>query len=140
MGRWAARHARRVPRSGEPGSGAASLALLGERVPGLELAGPAPEDVLEAAEGPATRDGDRQPIRPVLVGERLDEVLHVAVRGLGALARHGEPAVGVIVVGILLAHLAGVVDRRLRPDLAGAKVDPPAAMDRVALEDAGQLL
>jgi hypothetical protein len=126
MWRWTPRHASCVPRSDEPGSGTASLALVGERVPGLELTGPAPEDVLEAAEGPATRDGDRQPIRPVLVRERLDEVLHIAVGGPGALAPHGEPAVGVLVAGIIVALFVGVVDPGLRPDPPGAKVDPPA--------------
>ena len=116
------------------------MTFVGEGVPAFEFARPADEDVLEAAEGPATRDGDRQPIGPVPIRERLDEVLHVAVGGLGALARHGKPAVGVLVVGIIAVLFAGVVDRRLRPDLPGAKVDPPAAIDRVALEDAGQLL
>jgi hypothetical protein len=48
--------------------------------------------------------------------------------------------VGVLVVGIFPVLLAGVVDRRLRPDLAGAKIDPPAAVDRIALEDGCQLL
>ena len=70
----------------------------------------------------------------------LDELLHVAMGFPGALAPHGEPAVGVLVVGIVLALLARVVDRRLRSDLTGAKVDPPAALDRVALEEAGRLL
>ncbi len=130
----------RVPSSAEPGSGTASLALVGERLPGLELIRPAPEDVLEAAKGPAARDDDRQPIGPVPVGERLDEVLHIAVGGLGALAPHGEPVVRVLVVGNHFSLFAGVVDRRLRPDLPGAKVDPAAAMGRVTLEDARQLL
>lgn len=74
------RHASRVPRSSEPGSGAAPLAVVGERVPGIELAGSAPEDVPEAAEGAPARDGDRKALGEVVVVERVDEVLHVLIR------------------------------------------------------------
>jgi len=113
------RRAWRVPRGGEPGSGTASLenAYQASSSPGPVL-----EDVLEAAEGPPARHDDRQPIGPVPVRDPLD----------GALAPHGEPAVGVLIVGVFPVLLSGVVDRRLRPDLAGAKIDPPAAVDRVA--------
>jgi hypothetical protein len=57
----------------------------------------------------------------------------------GEPSHHRQPAIR-IVVGLVVPGLSGVVDRRLRPDLAGAQIDPPAAVGRVALEDGGQLL
>ena len=63
----------------EPGAGPAPLALLGERVPALDLARPAPEHVLEPAERAAPVDRDCQAISALGIGDGPDEQLHVAV-------------------------------------------------------------
>lgn len=53
---------------------------------------------------------------------------------------HPQPAFGIVIVLVNLAGLLGVLDRGLRPHLAGAEVDPSAAVHWVALQDHGKLL
>jgi hypothetical protein len=52
-----------------------------------------------------------------------------------------QPPLGIITgVLVFLSGLQGVFDRRLRPHLTGRDIDAAPDAERVALEDAGQLL
>jgi len=126
---------------GEPGPRPAALTLRRERVPPLELFGPACQDVLEPPERTSAGNGDLKPLGPARVSYRPDEPLHVPVAIPGALAVHPEPLIRIVrLVLVLLADLHRIVDGRLRPYLTGRQVDAPAAVRRVAFQDAGQLV
>ena len=56
-----------------------ALALLGESVPPLKLAGPAGKLVLEAAKRAAASDRDSQALGPARILDGRDEQLHVPV-------------------------------------------------------------
>src|SRR5271165_990895 len=125
----------------EPGPCPATLALRGERMPPLELSGPACQDVLEPPERSSPGDGDLQPVSAAGITHRPDEQLHVPVAVPRTLAVRPQPLIRIVrFVLILLADLPRIVDGRRRPDLTGHQVDAPASVHRVAFEGAGQLI
>ena len=77
------------------------MVFVGNGVPAFKLARPAGKDVLEATERPSARDGNGQEIGLILIPDRLDEVLHVPIGIAGALAPHRQPAIRILVVGIV---------------------------------------
>lgn len=64
---------------GEPRSGPAALAFLGEGEPPVQFIGRAPEHVFESAERSWALNGNPQPVGPIGIGKGLDERFHVAV-------------------------------------------------------------
>jgi hypothetical protein len=110
---------------------AAALTLLAEDAEPRELVGVVLEDGAEASEGAATLDRPLEPIGEGWIGDRGGEVGHVPP----AVVRAGldpQPALLVLEVAVLVDR---IVVGRVRPDLAGAQVDPSAATHRIALED-----
>ena len=106
-------------------------------MPPLKLAGPAGKLVLGAAKPAAAFDRDSQALSPAGILDGRDEQLHVPV----ALAAWTASPLGIITgVLVFLSGPQDVFDRRLRPHLTGPDIDPAPDAERVALEDAGQLL
>jgi hypothetical protein len=117
------------------------LALFGECVPSLEFAGPTCEDVLEPAERAAPFDRDGQAVGVARVVHGGDEQFHIPVGIPRPLAVHPQPPLGVICgVLVFLYGFAGVFDRCLGPDFTRLEVEAAAPVERVAFEDAGQLV
>ena len=110
-------------------------------MPPVQFLRPVIECVSEPSEGASAVDGGGETVCLAGVPDTTNEEFHVAIRLDRAKALDPQPTLrGFGLALVFVAHLHGVVDRRLGPHLAGPSVDTSAAVHRVALENVRELL
>jgi len=120
---------------GEPASGPPTLALVGEQMKPGELLRMGGELVAEAAKRAPPVERALEASGQRGVGHSADELRHIPPPVM-RICLHPQPVLLVLELFVVLV----IVVRRVMPDLAGEKVDPPAAPDRIALQDRRELL
>src|SRR4051794_27749263 len=120
---------------GEPAASTPALAFVREQMEAGQLVRRLGQCVAEVAKGAATVDRALEAISELRVVQGVDEVRHVPPAGVRTRL---DPQPAFLVLASLVVD--GLLKGRLMPNVAGRDVDPSAAMDRIALEDRGELL